>query len=170
LLVGISRAFTHQLVRHRIGFSFSQLSQQYHEDTDAEFVEPPQLQHSPHASEAWRRAMSVAKESYKTILDSLGNAPNGSGVELEKKERERAIRSAARSVLPNATETKIILTANARALRHFFEVRGSIPGDVEMREVAGAMFKLVYADAPSLFPDFALTTLADETPVLTRQS
>jgi len=168
LLVGVSRAFTHQLVRHRAGFSFSQLSQQYHEETDAEFVEPPQLRHSPRALEAWHRAMSIAKESYKTILDSLGDAPNQSGVELEKKERKRAIRSAARSVLPNATETKIILTANARSLRHFFEVRGSIPGDVEMREVAGAMFKLVHSDAPSLFSDFALTTLADETPLLTR--
>jgi thymidylate synthase (FAD) len=166
LLVGVSRAFTHQLIRHRIGFSFSQLSQQYHEETDAEFVEPVQIRESPRALEAWRHAMSVARESYRTILESLEAAPNGSGVELQKKELRRAVRSAARSVLPNATETKVIVTANARALRHFFRVRGSIPGDVEMREVAGAIFKLVQADAPSLFSDFTLKTLSDMTPEL----
>jgi thymidylate synthase (FAD) len=113
--------------------------------------------------------MTVARESYKTILDSLRGSENGLGVELQKRELKRAIHSAARSVLPNATETKIIVTANARALRHFFRVRGSIPGDVEMREIAGAMFKLVQADAPSLFSDFTLTTLADETPVLNHE-
>jgi len=170
LIVGVSRAFTHQLVRHRAGFSFSQLSQQYHEETGAAFIEPAHLRQSPRALEAWQNAMTVAKESYKIILDSLGAAPNGSGVELRKKELNRAIRSAARSVLPNATETKIVVTANARALRHFFRVRGSIPGDVEMREVAGAMFKLVQADAPSLFSDFRLTTLGDKTPVLTQEA
>jgi thymidylate synthase (FAD) len=170
LIVGVSRAFTHQLVRHRAGFSFSQLSQQYHEETGAAFVEPAHLRQSPRALEAWQNAMTVAKESYKIILDSLGAAPNGSGVELRRKELNRAIRSAARSVLPNATETKIVVTANARALRHFFGVRGSIPGDVEMREVAGAMFKLVQADAPSLFSDFRLTTLADKTPVLIQEA
>lgn len=113
--------------------------------------------------------MAVSKESYKIILESLG-PQNGSGVELQKKELKRAIHSAARSVLPNATETKIIVTANARALRHFFKVRGSIPGDLEMREVVGAMFRLVQPDAPSLFSDFTFTTLADKTPVLTQET
>ncbi len=169
LIVGVSRAFTHQLVRHRAGFSFSQLSQQYHEETDATFVEPAHLRQSARALEAWQNAMTVARESYKIILDSLGAAPNGAGVELRKKELNRAIRSAARSVLPNATETKVVVTANARALRHFFTVRGSIPGDVEMREVVAGVFKLVRADAPSLFTDFTLTTFADNSPVLTRQ-
>jgi thymidylate synthase (FAD) len=169
LIVGITRAFTHQLVRHRIGFSFSQLSQQYHEETNAPFVEPPHLRHSPRALEAWQKAMSASRESYKTILDSLSDLQNGAGLGFEKKELRRAIHSAARSVLPNATETKIIVTANARALRHFFKVRGSIPGDMEMREVAGSLFNLVHADAPSLFSDFTLAMLSDETPMLTQQ-
>jgi thymidylate synthase (FAD) len=166
LLVGVSRAFTHQLVRHRIGFSFSQLSQQYHEETEAEFVESAHLRASPHALEAWREAVQASKDAYKIILEALDSSENGSRVELQKKELKRAIRSAARSVLPNATETKIIVTANARALRHFFKVRGSIPGDVEMREVASAMFDLVRKDAPALFSDFTLNELADKTPVL----
>jgi thymidylate synthase (FAD) len=168
LLAGVSRAFTHQLVRHRIGFSFSQLSQQYHEETDATFVEPAHLTKSPRALQAWRNAMAVSKESYKVILDSLNELNGSPGLELREKEFKRAIRSAARSVLPNATETKIVVTANARALRHFFAVRGSIPGDVEMREVASELFRLVRAEAPSLFADFTLAMLPDETPILSR--
>jgi thymidylate synthase (FAD) len=170
LLGGVSRAFTHQLVRHRIGFSFSQLSQQYHEETDATFVEPAHLQKSVRAMQAWQNAMAVSRESYKEILDSLNELNGSPGLDLQQKEFKRAIRSAARSVLPNATETKIVVTANARALRHFFGVRGSIPGDVEMREVAAALFKLVRDEAPSLFADFTLGMLPDGSPVLTRTS
>ncbi|MBZ5600592.1 MAG: FAD-dependent thymidylate synthase [Acidobacteriia bacterium] len=166
LLIGVSRAFTHQLVRHRIGFSFSQLSQQYHEETEAEFVEPAHLRTSPRALEAWREAVETSKQAYTIILETLDGSQNGSGLDLQKKELKRAVRSAARSVLPNATETKIIITANARALRHFFKVRGSIPGDVEMREAAAAMFKVVRDDAPALFSDFSLKDLGDKTPML----
>ncbi len=167
LLAGVSRAFTHQLVRHRAGFAFSQLSQQYHEETSATFVEPAHLQQSSRALEAWRRAVTVSQESYKVILDSLSQLEGPAVEELSKKEFRRAIRSAARSVLPNATETKIVITANARALRHFFKIRGSIPGDIEMRKVAAALFNLVRSEAPSLFDDFALQKLRDGTPVLT---
>jgi thymidylate synthase (FAD) len=168
LLTGVSRAFTHQLVRHRVGFSFSQLSQQYHEETAATFVEPAHLTKAPQALQAWRDAMAVSKESYKVILDSLNELNGSPGLDLQQKEFKRAIRSAARSVLPNATETKVVVTVNARALRHFFAVRGSIPGDVEMREVAGELFRLVQVEAPSLFGDFTLTTLPDGSPVLSQ--
>ena len=170
LLAGISRAFTHQLVRHRVGFAFSQLSQQYHEETTATFVEPAHLKQSPQALQAWRRAVTVSQESYKVILDSLSELEGAPGLDLSKKEFKRAIRSAARSVLPNATETKIVATANARALRHFFKIRGSIPGDIEMREVAAALFNHVRIEAPSLFADFTLEKLADGSPVLTHKN
>jgi thymidylate synthase (FAD) len=169
LLTGVSRAFTHQLVRHRIGFSFSQLSQQYHEETDATFIEPAHLAKSPRALQAWQEAMSVSRQSYRVILESLKELNGSLGLNLQEKEFKRAIRSAARSVLPNATETKLVVTANARALRNFFESRGSIPGDVEMREVAAKLFTLVCAEASSLFGDFTLGTLLDGSPILTRQ-
>jgi len=104
------------------------------------------------------------------ILNSLSELEGAQGLELSKKEFKRAIRSAARSVLPNATETKIVVTANARALRHFFKIRGSIPGDIEMREAVAALFKLVQAEAPSLFADFTLEELADGSPVLTHSN
>lgn len=166
LLAGVSRAFTHQLVRHRVGFAFSQLSQQYHEETDAEFVEPAHLEQSPLALAAWRKAVEVSQESYRVIIDSLSKLEGTPGLEFSQKEFKRAIRSAARSVLPNATETKIVVTANARALRHFFKIRGSIPGDIEMREVAAALFNLVRREAPSLFGDFTLEKLSDGSPSL----
>ena len=169
LLSGVSRAFTHQLVRHRVGFAFSQLSQQYHEETDATFVEPAHLQRSPEALAAWRHAVEVSQDSYKAILDSLKEHNGTPGLDLQHKEFNRAIRSAARSVLPNATETKIVMTANARALRYFFKVRGSIPGDLEMREVAAGIFNLVKVEAPCLFPDFRMETLSDGSPVLAEE-
>jgi thymidylate synthase (FAD) len=167
ILTGVSRAFTHQLVRHRVGFSFSQLSQQYHEETSAAFVEPAHLQRSRRALQAWRKAVAVSQESYRVILTSLSELDEDtSGPALSKKEFKRAIRSAARSVLPNATETKIVVTANARALRHFFKIRGSIPGDVEMREVAAELFGRVRKEAPQLFHDFTLQRLPDGTSML----
>jgi thymidylate synthase (FAD) len=119
--------------------------------------------------EAWRRATATSLESYRVILESLNEFNGSLGLDLREKEFKRAIRSAARSVLPNATESKLVMTANARALRHFFAVRGSIPGDVEMREVAAAIFTLVQAEAPALFPDFIMEKLSDGTPTLRHQ-
>lgn len=169
VLTGVSRAFTHQLVRHRVGFAFSQLSQQYHDETEAEFVEPLQLRKFPSALAAWQRAVRVAKEAYRDILESLREAEAEVGVELQQREIRRAIRSAARSVLPNATETKIMLTANARALRHFLRVRGSIPGDEEMRWVAAALLDRLRVEAPSVFFDFHIDTLPDGSPIVIQE-
>jgi thymidylate synthase (FAD) len=168
LITGVSRAFTHQLVRHRVGFAFSQLSQQYHEETDAHFVEP-QVELPPSARAAWEKATKAAKEAYNEILDSLRpleKQPARSDASL--KEIRRAVRSTARSVLPNATETKIWVTANARALRHFFSVRGTLAGDLEMRQVATETLRLVKKNAPSLFFDFDVETMSDGTPIVVK--
>ncbi len=167
IISGISRAFTHQLVRHRVGFAFSQLSQQYHEETNAEFIEP-QVNLPPEAKAAWDHAMATAKRAYADILESLRFLESKS--EREEgcvKEVRRAIRSTARSVLPNATQTKIWVTANARALRHFFSVRGGIVGDLEMRQVSAEILRIVKAKAPALFFDFDIETLPDQTPIVT---
>lgn len=167
LITGISRAFTHQLVRHRVGFAFSQLSQQYHDERDADFIMPAGLEEVPDAAEAWNRAVEAAKHAYTTIMESLerreGTDRPGSG---KKKEVQRAVRSAARSVLPNATETKIIMTANARAMRHLFKTRGAIPGDLEMRQVAAGLLKVLQPEAPAVFFDFEIQTWADNVPAV----
>jgi len=166
LLTGVSRAFTHQIVRHRVGFAFSQLSQQYYDQTEAEFLKPPILANFPKASAAWDEAVEVAEKSYKNILRELAELETPVKNGISKKEMRRLMRSSARSVLPNATETKIVMTANARAIRHFLVVRGSIPGDEEMRIVCGELLKLLKVEAPALFMDFELKSLADGSPVV----
>ncbi|MGA3070328.1 MAG: FAD-dependent thymidylate synthase [Terracidiphilus sp.] len=168
MLTHVSRAFTHQLVRHRVGFAFSQLSQQYHDEHDASFVMPAHLESLPEAREAWVKAIEATKEAYASINASLFRDGLSLSEDLDKKELKRAVRSAARSVLPNATETKIVLTANARALRHFFQVRGSIPGDIEMRLVAARLFQIVEREAPAMFFDFKTEKLSDGSPIVRR--
>src|SRR5438093_874364 len=81
----------------------------------------------------------------------------------EKTLRRKMARQAARSVLPNATETKIFMTGNARALRHFIELRGSEHAEVEIRKVAVEVLKLMQKEAPNLFGDYTLEPLADGT-------
>ena len=148
LVDGVSRAFTHQLVRHRVGFSFSQLSQQYHDESDVAFVEPAGM--SARDREAWQKAVEATRSAYIGLLEQGDDLP---GAELHPKEALRQRRSIARSVLPAATETAIFVTANARSLRHFLLLRGTIEGDLEMRAVACALLPEVARDAPSLFAD-----------------
>jgi thymidylate synthase (FAD) len=166
LITGVSRAFTHQLVRHRVGFAFSQLSQQYHDEQDATFVVPQGLEEIPEAMNVWSRAMESAKRAYADMINVLTENESKIRGPLNKKEFQRNIRSAARSVLPQATQTKIIVSANARAIRHLFKIRGSIPGDLEMRSVCSVLFNTLQPEAPSLFFDFALKTFSDGSPAV----
>lgn len=154
LITGVSRAFTHQLVRHRVGFSYSQLSQQYHDESEAEFVVPIEVRNNHELYEVWKknieRCLDFYKESLADIEKNIANSNNS------RKETLRALRSASRSILPNATETKIVVTANARAIRHFFKMRGAIVGDYEMRMVSEKIFNIVNKDAPAIFQDFKI--------------
>ncbi len=152
LITGVSRAFTHQLVRHRAGFSYSQLSQQYHDESDAKFVVPIEVKNNPALFDAWEKHIETCLEFYRSsLLDIKSNQKMDN---YSKKESMRALRSASRSILPNATETKIIVTANARAIRHFLKMRGSLDGDYEMRMVSEKIYGIVSNDAPALFQDF----------------
>lgn len=166
ILTGVSRGFSHQLVRHRVGFAFSQLSQQYHDEKDAQFVEPSLVARFPHLSELWSRSVEDAKRIYRELLTYLDTDEFRNLSRIEKREFKRAIHTAARSVLPNATETKIVITANARAVRHFLTVRGNIPGDAEMRVVSALIYNALSREAPALFADFAVETAADDLPIV----
>lgn len=152
VLSGVSRGFTHQFVRHRVGFSFSQLSQQYHDESAIPFVVPEAVESNPEALALWRETVQQARESYRNLLDTLEHA----GCEMTEPERLRLRRSAARSVLPAASETTLAFTANARSLRHFLRLRGEIEGDQEMRTVSSALLRALQAEAPALFADFTL--------------
>jgi thymidylate synthase (FAD) len=151
---GISRGLSHQLVRHRAGFSYSQLSQQYHDETNAEFAAPLGLGHSSNAHRVWRSAVNNAKDAYAVLMGDIARSKYAS--HLSRKERLRAIRSLARGVLPNATVTTLVITGNARAWRHLLKIRGAISGDPEMRTFCAQLFNLLRRETPDLFRGFEI--------------
>ncbi len=157
LVTGVSRSFTHELIRHR-HFSYSQLSQRYVDESDSDFIEPDAIAGDPALHSVWCEAVNAARSAYDALVAGL--IENYSG-EPDKTLRRKLARQAARSVLPNATETKIFVTGNARALRHFIELRGSEHADVEIRKVAVAMLEILQRESPSLFGDYTLVPLAD---------
>ena len=164
IIDGVTRAFTHQLVRHRVGFAFSQLSQQYHDESDAKFLVPTGLVAHPELYELWRSTIESSHQGYRKLLRELERKSDSSDPE-----KRRWIRTAARSVLPNAVEAPIAVTANARALRHFFDLRGAIEGDHEMRFVSSAIFQIVANEAPALFSDFESYQACDGYPKVSRR-
>lgn len=160
IITGVSRSFTHELVRHRAGFGYSQLSQRYVDESVAEFVEPACIADDPDLHEAWRAAMERAQEAYVKLVEGLQK--KFASVE-DKTLRRKMARQAARSVLPNATETKIFVTANARAWRHFIELRCSEHAEIEIREVAARILEILRREAPSIFGDYEFIDLPDGT-------
>ncbi|MCY2938288.1 MAG: FAD-dependent thymidylate synthase [Planctomycetota bacterium] len=160
LITGVSRSFTHELVRHRAGMGYSQLSQRYVDESVAEYVEPDCIADHPEAHAVWVETVRVAHEGYEKLVDLLAEK---FADEPDRTLRRKKARQAARSVLPNATETKIFVTANARSLRHFLEMRGSRHAEEEIRKVAVAMLHILQREAPNLFGDYALIDLPDGT-------
>jgi thymidylate synthase (FAD) len=161
LITGVSRSFTHELIRHR-HFSYSQLSQRYVNESDSAFIEPDAIAQDPELHAVWSEAVEATRRAYDKLVEGLqkryADVP-------EATLRRKLARQAARSVLPNATETKIFMTGNARALRHFIELRGSEHADIEIRKVAVAILRLMQQESPNLFADYELKTLADGTVV-----
>ena len=163
LIEGVSRALTHELVRHRAGFGFSQLSQRYVDESSIGFVPPPELAEGTRAFEVWSRACGEALAAYREILEEVTRQVGDEGSATMRKKRAR---QAARSVLPNAAETKIVVTGNARAWRHFVEMRGSATADVEIRKLAVAVLGLLQAEAPSIYGDLRIIPQDDGSEVV----
>lgn len=170
VFTGVSRALTHELVRHRAGFAYSQRSQRYVDEDNSAFVVPPAiLPDRPGTDEAraiLEKAMDAASTSYKELVAALDRALPKDAFP-HPTDRRKAIRQAARSVLPNATETKIFVTANVRAWRHFIEMRGAAYADWEIRRLALIVLDLLAKEAPLLFGDFTVESLPDGTKVAT---
>jgi thymidylate synthase (FAD) len=160
LITGVSRSFTHELVRHRAGFGYSQLSQRYVDESTADFVEPDCIAADPKLHAIWLNAVENSLQAYRDLVDAL--LAESSGIP-DKTLRRKIARQAARSVLPNATETKIFVTANARAFRHFIEMRCNQQAEVEIRKVAGEVLRVLRAEAPNLFADYEMLELPDGT-------
>lgn len=142
---GVSRAMTHQLVRHRLA-SYSQRSQRYVAHGDFDFIVPPGFEGKTvdidgrqiDAVEYFEQTMEMIGERYAKLKDALGGKGESSNED-------------ARYVLPNACESKIVVTMNARVLLHFFEERLCMCAQWEIRNVAGEMLRLVRQVCPAIF-------------------
>lgn len=158
LLEGVSRSLTHELVRHRAGFAYSQLSQRYVDESEASFVVPPAILGDDVLVAAWRQQMNAAQQAYVSLVEQLIERYAWIG---DKIHRRKMAREAARAVLPNSTETKIVATGNARAWRTMLELRASEGAELEIRRCAIAILRILQQEAPGFFSDFEIY-LADD--------
>jgi thymidylate synthase (FAD) len=163
LITGVSRSLTHELVRHRSGTGFSQLSQRYVDESIADFVEPPIIAEDPELHEIWQQSVQASHIAYMALVEKLSNRVQERFQDLPKTQRRKMAREAARSVLPNATETKVLFSANARALRWIITLRGGEGAEPEIRRLAVKLARLMQQEAPNLFNDFEIVPLADGT-------
>ena len=156
-ITGISRSCTHELIRHR-HFSYSQLSQRFVPEHDSQVVVPPGMADDPELQDIFKAAADASRATYTELLTRLeakfADQPNAVL-------RRKQARQAARAVLPNATETRIVVTGNYRAWRHFIAMRATEHADVEIRELAVECLRHLQGLAPSVFGDFSINELPD---------
>ena len=164
LITGVSRALTHELVRHRAGFGYSQLSQRYVDESDARYVVPPLYQENPKLREKWQQTIETLRKAYTDLAEATADYVQQKHPEMTPRDRRKWARQAARSILPNATETKIFVTGNSRAWRHFLELRGSIHADTEIRLLAVEVYRIFKRESPNIFQDIELVDEPDGMP------
>jgi thymidylate synthase (FAD) len=162
-ITGLSRSCTHELIRHR-HFSYSQLSQRFVPERDSHVVLPPGIEDDAELQQLFFAAADASRDAYAALLAKLeakfADEPNAVL-------RRKQARQAARAVLPNATETRIVVSGNYRAWRHFIAMRASEHADVEIRRLAIACLRQLADLAPAVFADFEISTLADGSEVAT---
>lgn len=139
---GVSRAFTHQLVRHRL-CSFIQQSQRYVDESNFNYIEPDSIKYDPEAHSIFIELMERAKETYSKL------------------QKLRIKKEDCRYVLPNAVETQIVVTANFRQWRHIIDLRGKPQSQWEFRRVAIEILKILKEHAPTVFGDFEIDEKKD---------
>jgi thymidylate synthase (FAD) len=134
---GGSRAFTHQLVRHRLA-AFTQQSQRYVEERGFEAVMPESIRDNPAAAKLYKQAITDDQRLYDSLRES--------GIPKED----------ARFILPNAAESEIVITANLREWRHIIALRGAKSAQWEIRRFAVRVLEQLAAHAPNVFADFQI--------------
>jgi thymidylate synthase (FAD) len=159
LIEGVSRSLTHELVRHRAGFAYSQLSQRYVDESDAHFVMPPAIQGDDTLEATWRVQMDSALATYTALVAQLIERYDWVDNKIH---RRKMAREAARGVLPNSTETKIVVTGNVRAWRTMLELRCSEGAELEIRRMGVAVLRELQQEAPAFFSDFEIYTSDDK--------
>ena len=146
IFTGVSRSLTHELVRHR-HFSFSQLSQRYVDHSDSKTVIPAELENTPLGALLLEHA-ARARQWYGHAMDELAKT-----VEETTTTEVKRMRGMARAFLLESTETKIMVTGNARTWREFIEKRDSPHADREIRDLASAVLSVLSKEAPHMFGD-----------------
>ncbi len=139
---GVSRALTHQLVRHRIA-SFSQQSQRYVKEKDFDYIIPPSIERNSQAKNEFEKLMASIQQSYTRLLTFL-KEDNLSGESANQD---------VRFVLPQAAETKIVVTMNCRELLHFFQHRCCSRAQWEIRQLANQMLDITRQQLPAVFSE-----------------
>ncbi|SIS43669.1 thymidylate synthase (FAD) [Corynebacterium appendicis CIP 107643] len=154
---GLSRAAGNELLRHR-HLSFSQLSQRFVPAGESDVVVPDSIAEDEDLSQMFLSAVDEQRFVYEELLQAL---ESNLAAEPNALLRKKKARQAARAVLPNATETRFVVTGNYRAWREFIAARASEHADTEIRELAVACLETLKKQAPALFDDFLISTLAD---------
>ena len=164
-VTGVSRSCAHELVRHR-HLSFSELSQRYVAEDEARVVLPPGFDDDPELRQIVLAAADASRAAYEELQAAL-DARLADTSARPGALRGKQARQAARAVLPNDTETRIVVTGNYRAWRHFIAMRASEHADTEIRRLAIACLRELATLAPAVFADFEVSVLADGSEVAT---
>ncbi len=163
---GMPRSDSHEEVRHRAGFAYSQLSQRYVSGRVLRFVERPEFQGDAELHEEFLADIDHASSRYESTAQKLyDRQARGLGVLSAdaKTDLRKKVQQAARAKLPNETETFMVVTGNVRAWRHFINMRASSHADVSIRQLAVLAFLVLRANEPLLFADARLSRLSDGT-------
>ena len=171
IITGISRGLSHELVRHRVGVAYSQLSTRYVDESDACFVVPPLVSElGVELQDIFIEHYRNCRELYTDLVEAIMGGlevrfPDQYGADDQdtKTALRKAARGAARAVLPIGLETKMFFSVNCRALRHILEMRMSSAAETEIRIVAGMIFDIVRKEAPAIFADYSKKRLPDGT-------
>jgi thymidylate synthase (FAD) len=166
LLYGISRSVTHELVRHRAGAAFSQISQRYVSGSVLRFVERPEYQEDGELHRLFGERADRAAAEYEAMAEQLLERQEGGASMLTadyKTDARKKVQQTARSLLPNETEAPMVFTGNVRALRHIIEMRAEAHAESEIRNLALRIFLCLRTSDPILFGDYELGRLPDGT-------
>jgi len=166
LLYGTSRSVTHELVRHRAGAAFSQISQRYVSGAVLRFVERPEYQEDEELHRLFEERADRAAAEYETMAERLLERQEGGASMLSadyKTDARKKVQQTARSLLPNETEAPMVFTGNVRALRHIIEMRADAHAESEIRNLALRLFLCLRTADPILFGDYELGELPDGT-------
>ena len=166
LCYGISRSNTHEVIRHRAGTAYSQLSQRFVSGKVLRFVERPEYRDVPALHKRFCERIDAAAREYEEVADEL-LALQSEGSPLLAGERRtdmrKRVQQAARSVLPNEAETVLVMSGNVRAWRHIIEMRTDAHAEIEIRDLFFRIFLCLVQAEPVLFEDYEVSALADGT-------